>query len=151
MKRAFWLLLVAAFALSSFRYDNVDTAGINFFDGKLGDAKKEAKKENRPLFVFIGSSECDLCHRMKDVFKNAKVVEYYESNFICYKIIDPWKKPLLYNTVTSWGMKTVPTYAYFTPKGKKILLSEGFKDAGEFINQGITVLGGMQKGGGKKK
>ncbi len=150
MNKVFWLLL-CVLVLSSYRFDSSNPEGINFFEGKLKEASAEAKKENRPLFVFIGSSECDICRKMKGVFKNPKVVDYYESNFICYKIIDPEKNFLTYNKVTGWGMKTVPTFVYFTPNGKKIFIIDGYKDPGEFINQGINVLDLIKTDEDKKK
>lgn len=42
-----------------------------------------AKKESKPMFIFISSPTCPLCRKMKeDVFSDPEVIDYIKSNFV---------------------------------------------------------------------
>lgn len=63
------------------------TQGIEFFHGTFQEALNKANSENKKLFVDVYTSWCGPCKKMaKTVFTQAKVGEFYNKNFICFKI-----------------------------------------------------------------
>ena len=70
-------------ALCIFISFQAEGQGVLFFPGTWKQAIAKAKTENKPLFVDFYTDWCGPCKKMdKEVFTDAKVAEFYNTNFI---------------------------------------------------------------------
>lgn len=57
---------------------------VSFDQGSFQSVMQRAKKENKPVFYMLYASWCAHCNKMKaEVFTDAKVADYMNSNFVC--------------------------------------------------------------------
>ena len=85
MKKIFFIF--ALLFTSSSAYSKEENKGIQFFKGTWNELLAEAKKQNKLIFVDVYTTWCRPCKVLdKDVFPNEKVGEFYNKNFINYKI-----------------------------------------------------------------
>jgi len=107
--------------------------GIKFFEGTFDQAKAEAKKQNKYLFVDCYSKYCGPCHEMeRDVFPKQEVGDYYNAHFICLKYdIDheQYGKKL----AETYHVSAVPSYLYLDADGKVVNRIEATRRAKQFI------------------
>ena len=78
MKNLFTVLFFA-FSLLSF------TQEIQF-EKTLNEAFAKAKQQNKSVFIEYYSPSCPICKKVAVVLKDAKVVEYYNKNFVNYAL-----------------------------------------------------------------
>ncbi len=58
-------------------------ASVSYYAGSFEDAKREAQRTGKGIFVKMWASWCVNCHVMDDhVFKDPKVATYYNENFV---------------------------------------------------------------------
>ena len=85
MRKLFFIF--ALLFTTSFAYAIEEEKGIQFFKGTWKELLTEAKKQNKPIFVDVYTTWCRPCKVLdKDVFPSEKVGEFYNKNFINYKI-----------------------------------------------------------------
>jgi len=102
-------------------------ASTRFMEWKWSDVEHQAELRNKPIFVFVGATYCNISARMIFTFRNKEVGAVLNENFICNKMFSD--DGILNNLrASNWGVTTVPTYLFFTPKGKLVYKSEGYKD-----------------------
>ena len=76
-------ILFLAFALSSYSDTSFKKKGIKFFKGSWGEALQKAKEEDKFIFVDFYATWCGQCKKIKRTsFKDSKVGDYYNKNFI---------------------------------------------------------------------
>lgn len=113
--------------------------GIHFIEGSWAEVKAEAKKQNKPIFMDAYASWCGPCRLMAaTVFKDKKVAEFYNKNFINYKL--DMEKGEAVALSKEFDIKYYPTYLYFTPDGEIIHRELGKMSEEEFIKVGETAL-----------
>lgn len=139
------VLLILAFPttdkaeLSTATINNKPSAQINFIENSWTEALKQASAKNKYIFVDAYASWCGPCKMLKaTTFKDKKVAEFYNSNFINVAIdMEKGDGPQL---ARQWGMRAYPTLLIFTPKGKIVYGSEGYIGATDLIKFGVKAL-----------
>lgn len=117
--------------------------GIHFIEGSWADVQAEAKKQNKPIFMDAYAAWCGPCRLMAHtVFRDKKVGEFYNKNFINYKL--DMEKGEAVALAKEFDIKYYPTYLYFTPDGKIVHRELGKMTEDEFIKVGETALAGMK-------
>jgi thioredoxin-related protein len=86
------LLMSLAFVMYAFTSPEkkavLDGKGISFFDGSLEEAKKEAKDNDKYLFVDVYATWCGPCKLLKrNTFSDEEVGAYFNENFVS-KMVD---------------------------------------------------------------
>ena len=113
--------------------------GIEFFDGSWADALKKSEEENKLIFVDAYTKWCGPCKRMaKTVFKDAKVGEYYNANFINMKIDMEGAEGKEFNK--KYRVRAYPTFFYIRADGKVIHTTKGGRNNEQFIALGREAL-----------
>jgi thiol:disulfide interchange protein len=112
---------------------------IIFIENSWNEALKRAAAQNKYIFVDAYASWCGPCKMLKaTTFKNNKVAEFYNSNFINVAIdMEKGQGPAL---AAQWGLRAYPTMIIFTPKGKPVYGTEGFMKADDLIKFGVRAL-----------
>jgi thioredoxin-related protein len=128
--------LVLIFLLSS------AYAQINFEKGTWKEVLAKAQKENKPVFVDFYAVWCGPCKFMtKDVFTNPEVADYYNANFLAYKV-DAEKEER--ELVASAKIDAYPSLFYYNPQGELITKNVGALDAKGFKKFGEGALANMK-------
>jgi thioredoxin-related protein len=109
---------------------------INFTTSSWEEVVRDAGTSGKQIFLYAQTKSCRYCRQMeKEVFTNPRVIDYYNVNFISYKIDieDGGTGEAISN---QYGILAYPTYLYFDKTGKKLHQSSSFKPAEDFIQDG---------------
>lgn len=105
--------------------------GIRFADISLKNALKQAKEENKIVFVDFMATWCGPCKKMTvETFNNPAVGEYFNKKFICIQVDVDKEKGL----AKKYKVRNVPTYVLFDQEGKEIARKSGFMEANRFLH-----------------
>lgn len=109
--------------------------GIAFFEGNFEEAKQAASEEGKIIFVDAYTSWCGPCKRMsKNVFPQAKVGDFYNSNFVNLKIdMEKGEGPSFRQ---KYGVNAFPTLLFIEPGGKVVHRVTGGMDQDRFLKLG---------------
>ena len=136
------LLLGIAFASFSNKLEkeNIDSLkGIEFFDGTFTEALKQAKKENKYVFLDVYATWCGPCKLLKKkTFKDEEVANYYNKNFINIAIdgeTEEGRKLMSFYNINSY-----PTLLIVDSDGKVKTRHSGFMKPYIFINFGKRIV-----------
>ncbi len=136
-KIAFFLFL--AFALSSYNETNYRKKGISFFKGSWEEALLKAKEENKFVFVDFYATWCGPCKKLKRTsFKDSKVGDYYNKNFINITIDAESKEGI--KIARQYGVTSYPTLIITDYNGRKRTKTTGFKKPHILINFGRRII-----------
>lgn len=99
---------------------STEKTGIAFFEGTWEEALKKAKDENKLLFVDAYAAWCGPCKILaKKYFVKEKVGEFYNANFINYKM-DMEKHAQGPRLARQWKLTAYPTL-YFVNTDETIV------------------------------
>jgi thioredoxin-related protein len=125
MKKIHFIFAVLLlFSTTAFKTDT--SKGVNFILSGWSDIVKEAKTQDKPMFIFIRTQTCEISKKMDGVFLNAGLSKFLNDNFVCGQL-DP-DKPLDNFRVSNWGASAVPTFVFLNKKKKLVSISDGFQD-----------------------
>ena len=139
------ILLATAIFLTSFYkpaaqlIKNGNKQEITFIENSWKEALKQAKLQNKLLFVDAYASWCGPCKMLKlSTFRNAKAAAFYNANFINVSIdMEKGDGPFL---ASDWQIQAYPTLIVFDPDGKPVLGTVGFISAKDLIKFGTAAL-----------
>lgn len=118
-------------------------SSILFCDESFREAIYKAKENDKLVFIYVGSDNCDICERLNRVFSNQQVADYYNEHFINLKI-DP--ENIRNNMrLTSWGVSKVPTMIFMNKRKKIIYKTDGYKQPHEMLFAADSVLKSIKK------
>ncbi len=137
----YFLKKLFSFFLVSFLFSTL-YAQMNFEKGSWQEVLAKAQKENKPVFVDFYAVWCGPCKFMtKDVFTNPEVADYYNANFLAYKVDAEKEEKEL---VAAANIDAYPSLFYYSPKGQIITKNVGALDAKGFKKFGEGVLENMK-------
>lgn len=132
------IFLCLALVLSSYSDRPYKKKGINFFKGSWQQALKQAKKENKFVFVDFYTTWCGPCKKLKRTFKDPKVGDYFNKNFINVSIDAESEEGR--KIAYKYGVTSYPTLIITDYKGKKRTRTTGFKKPYILINFGRRLV-----------
>jgi thiol-disulfide isomerase/thioredoxin len=134
MKKVFfYLVLCLAFSAGSF------AQGIEFHKGDWASVKAKAKQENKLIFIDFYTSWCGPCKYMaKNIFPLPEVGEFYNSNFINYKV--DAEKGEGVALAEKYSVKGYPTLLFVDHEGTFVHQNGGGLGVERFIELGKTAL-----------
>lgn len=123
---------------------------IRFESGTFSETLKKAKKENKIIFLDAFASWCGPCKLMeKNVFTNAAVKDFYNSNFINARIdMEKGEGPGL---AQKYQVGSYPTYLFLNGDGEIVYRSLGYMESGDFLALGQQANTSKNKLGGMKQ
>jgi thioredoxin-related protein len=133
MKKILLLLILPFIGLSQ---------GIKFSAASsLQEARAEAIKQNKLLFMEIYAPDCHVCISFKGVFTQPSVGAVYNKNFINYQL--DIRNPANQLAIKQAGiiLNATPTFVFFEPKSMKIIQARifGEKDNTVSMVNGIAL------------
>ena len=114
--------------------------GINFSAASsLQEARTEAIKQNKLLFMEIYAPDCHICNSFKGVFTQPAVGAVYNKHFVNYQL--DIRNPANQMVLKQAGIivNATPTFVFFEPKSMKIVQARIF---GEKENT-VTMVNGI--------
>ncbi len=130
MRPVFTVILSLGSALAQ-----AQSGPIAFAGGSWADAQAAARQAHKSIFLYASSPACHWCKPMeKEVFTDPAVSAYYNATFLSYKInIDEGEGEVL---AKRYEIRAMPTYLYFSPEGKLLHMSNNYKPAAAFLQEG---------------
>lgn len=121
-----------------------DSSGIQFFHGSFDELLLKAKKENKPIFVDAFATWCGPCKSLsKNVFTQKEVGDYFNANFINYKITVEDNKgatPEGRLFVQKYSLDAYPTMFFLSPDGSVLNKIVGLYRPEGLIKEGGKAL-----------
>jgi|YNPMSStandDraft_1061717.scaffolds.fasta_scaffold00255_17 thiol-disulfide isomerase/thioredoxin len=129
-------LLILLFCIN---YSFIFTQGIKFFEGNLNELKAEAHKQNKFIFIDCYTTWCGPCKWLaKNVFTNNNVGNFYNNNFINYKL--DMEKGEGKEFAKKYNISAFPTLLFLDAKGNIQHRYVGSCDTVTFIAIGKQAL-----------
>ena len=126
MRKIVLLLMICIFAAGA------RGEGIRFFKGSFQEALKQAKAENKKVFVDFYTTWCGPCQLMsKNVFPDEEVGEYFNRHFINYQINAEDKTYL--PEVKRYGVTAYPNMLILDTEGNVLGRQLGATDKNGFL------------------
>jgi thioredoxin 1 len=117
-----------------------DDTGIKFTNSRLEAAKKEAAKTGKLIFIDAYTDWCGPCKIMaKTSFKDPKVAELFNANFINLKI-EMEKDPDGREVAMKYSVKAYPTLLIIDSDGNLVKQTLGLQSAERLLDFGKSVL-----------
>ena len=133
-KKIIYVLLL--FAFSSYAADD---KGIKFTEGSWSEVLKEAKIQNKLIFIDIYTTWCGPCKMMSaKVFTETRVGEKFNTTFINYKI--DAEKGAGIELAKTYAITAYPTYLFVNGSGELIYRAIGAMSAEKFIIEADKAL-----------
>lgn len=112
--------------------------GIQFTEGKWSDLLKQAKKENKLIFLDAYTTWCGPCKQLqKNVFTREDVAGTFNGNFINVKIdMESGEGPAL---ARRYPIEGYPTLFFINGKGKVVKQLLGYQQPQDLIKAAKSV------------
>ena len=129
----------------------VTSEGIIFYANNVDQIFAQAKTENKPVFIEIYSESCHVCQTFIPVFKEQAVSDFYNKNFLNYKIEVTAPEFQSFLLAQKIFVPSLPLLLFFDQD--KNLLHLGVTDANgeKVIEQGKMALDPARRGATMKK
>ncbi|MCG8616085.1 MAG: thioredoxin fold domain-containing protein [Desulfobacterales bacterium] len=102
--------------------------GIAWKDYTPGMA--QAKKSDRPIFLYFGAPWCTYCTKLKKTtFKDTRVTDYLNRNFVSIQVNTDNQRDL----AKKWRIKGLPTMWFLESDGDKVNSLPGYVGADQFL------------------
>lgn len=103
---------------------------VDFYEGTFSEMQAKAHAENRPYFVNFYTSWCSPCTRMNETtYGEMDLVEYVERNYLAYTVDAESFSDGGLELADEYQVLFYPTILLFSPEGKLLHKSTGFKNA----------------------
>lgn len=112
---------------------------IVFIEDKFDEALKQAKAQNKYIFVDAYATWCGPCKMLKArTFTDDKAAAFFNANFVNVSIdMEKGQGPSL---AVQWQLQAYPTLIIFNPQGKPVLGTVGYIKADDLIRFGKQAL-----------
>jgi thioredoxin-related protein len=121
-----------------FQTNTTDTT-IVFREIKYSEIFDQAKKENKPIFLYFHFIGCGGCLKMeKTAFINKEIADIINKNFICYSVNISKPDGIEANKIFKiWGF---PSFLFLDSDGNIIHQFVGIRTPDEFIREALNAL-----------
>lgn len=134
----FRIMLIATVIYNGF--SNAQGGKINFKEGRLDSLLMTITEKDKLVFIDCYTTWCGPCKAMnKHVFSVDTLAEYFNKNFICYKI-DMEKTSWSKQIEAAYSVYEFPTYLFVDSKGNLVHKVVGYFDVDEFLVEAQLAL-----------
>ncbi len=131
-----WGAVVIVFFLQSFVPRAVEK--VRFRQYNWTDIGRSARSQNKMIFVLVTGDYCPTSNRMKRVFTDKRVAQFYNKNFVSTNFD---AENFIQNyRVSNWGVSAVPAMVFLDKNRNVIHKAEGLFDAQGMIREAEIAL-----------
>lgn len=145
MKNLIGILIIFALVATSCGTSKKNTVkqtpqGIKFVQDKSLDMiLAKAQRQGKPIMMDFYTTWCAPCRWMeKDVFADKTVANYYNKNFINYKVNAEKFEGL--ELVGKYNIEAYPSVVFLTQNGDVVYTQVGLTSASNFMEMGRTTI-----------
>ncbi|MBL6988790.1 MAG: thioredoxin family protein [Bacteriovoracaceae bacterium] len=128
MRAAVFLCVI----ITSFQIFAKVPTGIDWYQGTVESAFKEAKKTKRPLFLYWGAIWCPPCNQIKKTIFSTKPFKKMVKKFIPVYLDGDEKRAQIWSD--KLGTRGYPTMLVLSPLGKEIMRLPTGVSVSEYVN-----------------
>ncbi len=138
--RTLLILKIAIFLMCANIQTLSASSGLNFKNASWDEVLEEAREKNLPIFVKTYASYCMPCRMMdSEVFPKPEVAQYFNENFVNFKVDMQSKIGSIFNLV--YSVEGIPDLLFINPAGGDIITrSNGGKSYREVLSLGAEAL-----------
>lgn len=114
--------------------------GINFSENNIRQAFQMAKTQNKPVFIEVYSKTCTHCASFLPIFQDKKVADFYNQNFINYKIEVQSNDVRQFMTPKRLFAPSLPLFLFFDPNENLTHFAMSESKVEDMIRHGNTAL-----------
>ena len=119
-------------ATSQSKKTQVQTAGIHFLEDDWNSALKQAKTENKLVFLDIYATWCGPCKMLKQyTFSNTSVGNYFNNNFVNISV--DGEKGVGPQLAQQYSIEGYPSLIITDATGKPVLVTAGYMKADDLL------------------
>jgi thiol-disulfide isomerase/thioredoxin len=120
------------------------------FEKSLQEAFKKAGLEKKPVFIEYYNSLCTVCNRLEPLFSDTKLGEFYNTNFVNYKLNTEEMKAedSIFMVQTKLKFTGVPEFIFFDASGNFLHYSDTKPDVDFLIEAGTKALSPDERANG---
>lgn len=133
-----------------FLFFNLSFGQKVLFESSADDAFMKAKKLNKIVFIEYYNADCKICMSIQPLFENKEMAEFYNNNFINYKINTKGGlkgKDSLFMAERKLKFTGVPYFLFFDPDKNFVHYSGAKNDLEFLINIGKKALNPEERTG----
>lgn len=141
-----YLLTILCLSITSAVFSQKGTAFLQ--SGNLRTVFDFAKAQNKPVFLEVYAPTCHVCNAFKPTFELAQVGNYYNQNFISYKLDITTPEGAAFVNKQGLYILSTPTLLFFDKDVKLIhisILGENNNSAQTLIDAGTKALNPTQR------
>ncbi len=116
------------------------TQGINFLTNDIRQAFAQAKAQRKIVFVEVYSKTCHHCAAFEPIFKEKSVADYYNQNFISYKLEVASADVRNFLTPKHLYAPSLPLFLFFDANENLLHFAMSNPTAAETIKHAQTAL-----------
>ncbi|MFN4146084.1 MAG: thioredoxin family protein [Runella sp.] len=132
------LVLISIFSFSSLA--GVSAQGINFITDNIRQAFAQARAQRKPVFIEVYSKSCHHCAAMEPILKDKSVGDFYNQNFISYKLEVSTADVQNFLTPKRLYAPSLPLFLYFDPNENLLHFAMSQAQVAEVLKHGQTAL-----------
>lgn len=134
-----FIFISIAFILFSLSGTAFASNVLEYEEAKWDVVLKMAEEQNKPIFVKTYASYCAPCKHMdKHVFSSPTLSEFYNANFINYKVDMQSELGNIFNL--AYEVHSIPDMLFFNPKGEIIARAKGGQSITDMMHLGKEAL-----------
>lgn len=134
-----FIFISIAFILFSLSGTAFASNALEYEEAKWDVVLKMAEEQNKPIFVKTYASYCAPCKHMdKHVFSSPTLSEFYNANFINYKVDMQSELGNIFNL--AYEVHSIPDMLFFNPKGEIIARAKGGQSITDMMHLGKEAL-----------
>lgn len=114
--------------------------GVNFSENNIRQAFQLAKAQNKPVFIEVYSKTCSHCASFLPIFQDKKVADFFNQNFINYKIEVQSNDVRQFMTPRRLFAPSLPLFLFFDPNENLTHFAMSESKVDDIIGHGTTAM-----------
>lgn len=143
MKNSLVLLLCLICSIVTWAQNTPQKNGVNFVEETITTILQPNDNAQKPVMVFVWAEHCGACNRMQNnVWNDLSVAAFFNRYFtnVSIDLSDEQAIEKNQELLDSIGPLILPSFYFYSPKGKYLTTTVGYKSPQEILHLAKLVL-----------